>query len=73
MADEMEVEIMPDGVIKVSTSSISEANHMNADELLAELESAMGGTRVTEQREHEFWKTRSVVRNKAGKVRVKGN
>lgn len=70
MADEMEIEIMPDGVIKVSTSAISEANHMNADDLLAELEAAMGGTRVTEQREHEFWKTRAVVRNKAGRIRI---
>jgi len=71
MPDVMDVEIMDDGVIKVKTSSISEANHVSADELLNEITEAMGGERKTEQREHEFWKTRAVVRNKAGKMKIR--
>jgi len=69
MADIMDIEIMEDGVIKVRTKDVSEANHINADELLAELEMAMGGERTTEQIEHDFWKTRA-VRRVNGKVRI---
>jgi len=67
--DVMEIEIMEDGVLKVKTTDISEANHINADELLAEIESTMGGSRTTEKVEHEFWKTRSVQRIK-GRTKI---
>ena len=71
MADVMDVEIMEDGVVKIKTDALSEANHVSADELLAEVTELMGGARKTEQREHEFWKTRAVVRNK-GKIKITG-
>ena len=70
MPDEMDVEIMEDGVIKIKTSSLSEANHISADDLLAEIEDACGGGRATEPIEHEFWKGRAVVRER-GKIRIK--
>jgi len=68
--DIMDVEIMEDGVVKIKTKELSEANHVSADELLDAIEDALGGERKTEQLEHDFWKTRAVVRNKAGKVRI---
>ncbi|MHC4643985.1 MAG: hypothetical protein ACYTBJ_00690 [Planctomycetota bacterium] len=70
MPDVMDVEIMEDGVVKIKTTDISEANHVSADELLAEVTELMGGTRETTRVEHEFWKTREVVRRK-GKIKIR--
>ncbi|MCK4776853.1 MAG: hypothetical protein KAS39_00650 [Actinomycetia bacterium] len=67
----IDIEIMEDGVIKVKTKDISEAQHMNADQLLDEITEAMGGTRKTKALEHDFWKSRQVVRQN-GKIRIKG-
>ena len=74
MPDVMDVEIMDDGVVKVKTQGISEANHISADELLAEITEAMGGERKTEQLEHDFWKNKAVVRQfgKNKKVKITG-
>ena len=66
MADEMVVEILEDGTISVQTSEISEKNHVSADQFLDDLEEAMGGVRKTEQKEHEFWKNRNVL--KGGRI-----
>ena len=68
--DIIDIEITEDGVIKMKTKELSEANHINADELLDEVTDAMGGVRETERLEHDFWKTRAVVRNKNNKIRI---
>jgi hypothetical protein len=41
--DSMTLEILEDGTITVKTSAISDANHMSADEMLAQLNDLMGG------------------------------
>lgn len=64
--DSITIEVLDDGVISVTTDSISEANHMSADELLFDLENMAGGPRETKQREHPFWKNRTVL--KGGKI-----
>lgn len=72
MPDQIGIEITEDGIIKIKTKDISETNHINADELLEEITEAAGGQRKTEQLEHEFWKTRSVIKNKQGKIKITG-
>jgi hypothetical protein len=47
--DIMDIEILEDGKISIKTSEISAKNHINADQLLEEIEAAMGGERVTEK------------------------
>jgi DNA repair ATPase RecN len=47
--DIMQIEIMPDGEIKVKTTDVSKVNHMSADQLLDEIESLAGGQRRTEE------------------------
>ena len=64
--DKMTVEILDDGQVKIQTSDISQKNHMSADELLEMVEDMVGGERQTTPVEHEFWKTRTVV--KGGRV-----
>ena len=41
--DEIEIEILPDGTLKITTDKISQANHRNADELMEFLAQKMGG------------------------------
>lgn len=41
--DSIMMEILEDGTITVKTSAISDANHMSADELMAEVDRLMGG------------------------------
>lgn len=67
--DQIDIEIMPDGVIKIKTKELSEANHINADQLLDEITELAGGQRQTEQLEHDFWKSRNVIRQ-AGRVKI---
>lgn len=43
MKDRMEIEILDDGSIKVSTDQISGPNHMNAEALQRFLAESMGG------------------------------
>lgn len=47
MGDRINYEIMPDGVIKLTTDAVSAANHAAADELLDMIESMSGGERKT--------------------------
>jgi hypothetical protein len=47
--DKIEIEILEDGTIKVSTDSISPANHLSADQFLKEIERLAGG-KVTKQK-----------------------
>lgn len=47
-ADNMEVDVLPGGIVKVVTDPISAPNHMNADRFLADLARGLGGeTTVT--------------------------
>ncbi len=50
MPDIIEVEILEDGTISVTTQGISGTNHISADQLLDEIETAAGGKRVTNSR-----------------------
>ena len=49
MADEIEIEILEDGTIKVTTPTISAASHRNADEFMKLLKEYMGGEVQTEK------------------------
>jgi len=51
MADIMNIKILDDGTIQVSTDKISQKNHASADDFLEELESMLGGTRTTKEKE----------------------
>ena len=43
MADQIEIEILEDGTVKVITPKIGAANHANADKLMSILAEYMGG------------------------------
>ncbi len=49
MGDVIDLTILEDGSITVKTSSISDGNHISADNLLADMEKLMGG-QVTKQK-----------------------
>jgi hypothetical protein len=44
MADVINVEILPDGTLKITTDRVSMANHGNAEALIRQLVSGAGGT-----------------------------
>ena len=44
--DEFTIEIMPGGVIKITTDPISSANHTSAENLIKDLERELGGATV---------------------------
>lgn len=52
MPDIIDIEILNDGTIKFKTDKISEANHLSADEFLAEAIELAGGEHKTIQRQH---------------------
>lgn len=41
--DEIEIEILDDGRVKVTTGKIGPANHINADQFVGTIQSLMGG------------------------------
>ena len=47
--DKIEIEILEDGTIKITTDNISPANHLSADQFLREIERLAGGS-VTKQK-----------------------
>jgi len=49
MADKMEIEILEDGTLKVTTGTVSPANHINAEAFLRDMSTLCGGkvTRTT--------------------------
>lgn len=47
--DQIEVEVLADGTIKISADKISAANHMNAEQLLRNVQELTGG-KVTRKR-----------------------
>lgn len=48
--DEIEIEIMPDGAIRILTPGISMPNHTNADKFLADIARLAGGDVTRERR-----------------------
>lgn len=52
MADIMNVEILPDGTLKITTDIVSMANHMNAEAFLRESSRLMGGEAKRVRRVH---------------------
>ncbi len=48
--DTLEIEILDDGTIKVTSPKISAANHMNADQLLGFIAKLAGGETKIEKR-----------------------
>lgn len=62
----MDVEILADGKVSVTTGDVGETVHLDADELLEELSDLLGGEVTRTKREHPFWRNRTVLRG--GKV-----
>lgn len=50
--DRIELEILEDGTVSYQTSAISGINHASADDLLKELEEAIGGEVVRKKLPH---------------------
>ena len=50
--DRVEIEILEDGVISISTGAVSEANHVEAQELVDSTLEAAGGPRNTVRKPH---------------------
>lgn len=75
MATEIDIEILSDGVVKATTSKIADSLHVEADNLLDELESMLGGIRKTEANPEtegkQFFRNRVVKRG--GKIVKMGN
>ena len=69
--DQIKIEITEDGTIKFSTDSISQANHVAADEFLETIQNMMGGETKSKQKPNKFWANRAVKRG--GKIVTKGN
>lgn len=66
MTTKMDIEILEDGTISVTTGDVDDTVHVQADELLDELSEELGGERTTQKREHTFWQNRTVKRG--GKI-----
>jgi hypothetical protein len=43
MADEIRIKVLKDGSVRINTDTISEANHGNAEALLSDIMTRMGG------------------------------
>jgi len=57
---EIEFEIKEDGKVCMTTGEIGQSLHLDADELLAEVEATLGGPSERTRREHPFWANRKV-------------
>lgn len=62
----LEVKILEDGKLQITSQEISDAKHLDADQLLDELEEMIGGSRERKHNPHPFWKNRKVQRG--GKI-----
>jgi hypothetical protein len=43
MADEIRIKVLKDGSVRISTDTVSDANHGNAEALLSDIMTRMGG------------------------------
>jgi hypothetical protein len=50
MADRFEIEILPDGTIKLSTGAVSAAAHLSAESFLQSVNLAAGGIKADRRR-----------------------
>ncbi len=41
--DQIQIEILPDGTVKVTTDSVSAPNHLSAEQFLREMSRMLGG------------------------------
>lgn len=66
--DQIEIEILADGTIKITTDQISPANHLSADNLLREIERLAGGqtTKTKNRHGHQLVHEHSHVNQKGG-------
>ena len=64
--DTIEVEVLEDGTLKVTTDQISTANHRNADEFLKLVKSLVGGEVETTKRTRGHTHNRATQDAKAG-------
>ena len=48
--DTIDIEILDDGTVKITTGAISAPNHKNADEMIRAIQAAVGGDVTTERR-----------------------
>lgn len=66
MATNIDVEILEDGKLKVTTSAIADSLHLDADNLLDDLNEIIGGEVVKENYQDEetkaFWKKHRMLR-----------
>jgi hypothetical protein len=60
MADIMEIEVLEDGTVSVTTDKISGTNHYSADEFMNELADVLGGGRKTTKRKEGVGHTHRV-------------
>jgi|WetSurMetagenome_2_1015567.scaffolds.fasta_scaffold831374_1 hypothetical protein len=60
MTTKIEIEILEDGKISVTTGEVGQAEHVSADEFLDLIMAKAGGVRVTTKRDHPFWDKRDV-------------
>jgi hypothetical protein len=58
----IDITILEDGTISVTTGDIADTKHVSADALLDELADLAGGKKTTVKRENPFWKKRAVLR-----------
>jgi len=68
MVTNIKFEILDDGKVSVTTGAIADTHHIDADNLLDEIESLLGGTKITKENPEakQFWKNRQVL--KGGKI-----
>lgn len=62
--DVIEVEVMPDGSLKIVTDSVSAPNHRTADQMLEFLNHLMGGPVEKEKRKPEHHHVIGAARRK---------
>jgi hypothetical protein len=68
--DQINVEVLEDGTVSVSTESISAAAHFSADQLLDEIAEMVGGMTTKTPKENKFWKNHTVALH--GKIKKVG-
>lgn len=50
--DTIQIEILPDGTIKVTTDAVSMPNHSSAERFMKDMEDMAGGKQTRERRGH---------------------
>ena len=61
MADEMRIEILPDGTIRTETNPISPINHQSAEDFMKQIATLTGGPMVRARRGAKATTTRTTI------------